>query len=74
MPDEHMPRTKIGYDDEARRHAHDNPEEYPEELRAGLKFALEYVLMRKSDNYDNPAWEPVVGFLEAAIDGTYPGG
>lgn len=60
-----MSEPSIGWSDLDRQRARNHPEEYPEELTMGLKAALEAVRRRKNDNYDNPAWEPVIGFLQA---------
>lgn len=66
--------NNIGWRGLDRERARKNPEEFPEELRAGLEVALNHLQHLQKDNYDNPRWEPAIGFLEAAIDGTYPGG
>lgn len=62
---------EIGWSDKDREEARSNPLNYPESLRYGLNEALQEVHKRKIDNYENPIWEPVIGYLEQVIRYTF---
>lgn len=57
----------IEWSDEARKEAREHPEEHPTELLMGLEAARGALLAIQTNNYNNPIWEPSIGFLAREI-------